>query len=60
LILPDDPVVDKLTVKAVLKTNPAIWKEVTIWIKKTPDPEILPTKEEILRDKPKKNSKSKG
>jgi hypothetical protein len=60
LILPDDPVVDKLTVKAVLKTNPAIWKEVTIWIKKTPDPEILPTKEETLRDKPKKNSKSKG
>lgn len=59
LILPDDPPVEKLTVKAVLKTNPAIWKEVTIWIKKKPDPE-LPTKEEILRDKPQKNSKSKG
>ena len=59
LILPDEPAVEKLTVKAVLKTNPAVWKEVTIWIKKKPDPE-LPTKEEILRDKPQKNSKSKG
>ena len=60
LILPDDPAVEKLTVKAVLKSNPAIWKEVIIWIKKKPDPDILPTKEEILRDKPQKNSKSKG
>ncbi|HET9747087.1 MAG TPA: hypothetical protein VFP97_15330 [Chitinophagaceae bacterium] len=60
LILPDDPTVDKLTIKAVLKANPTIWREVTIWIKKKPDPEILPTKEEILRDKPQKNSKSKG
>lgn len=59
LILPDDPAVEKLTVKAVLKANPAIWKEVTIWIKKKPDPE-LPTKEEVLRNKPQKNSKSKG
>ena len=60
LILPDEPTVEKLTVKAVLKSNPAIWREVTIWIKKKPDPEILPTKEEILRDKPQKNPKSKG
>ncbi len=59
LILPDDPTVEKLTVKAVLKANPAVWKEVTIWIKKKPDPE-LPTKEDFLRDKPQKNSKSKG
>ena len=60
LVLPDDPAVEKITVKAVLKANPAIWKEVTIWIKKKPDPDSLPTKEEILRDKSKKNSKSKG
>ena len=60
LILPDECTVEKLTVKAVLKANPALWKEVTIWIKKKPDPEILPTKEEILRGKPQKNSKSKG
>jgi len=60
LILPDECTVEKLTVKAILKANPALWKEVIIWIKKKPDPEILPTKEEILRDKPQKNSKSKG
>ncbi len=60
LILPDEPTVEKLTVKAVLKANPAIWKEVTIWIKKKADPEILPTKEEVLKNKPQKNSKSKG
>jgi hypothetical protein len=60
LILPDEPTVEKLTVKAVLKANPAIWKEATIWIKKKPDPDILPTKEEILKNKPQKNSRSKG
>ena len=48
LILPLDPVEEKVTVKAVLKSNAAIWKEVTIWIKKKPDPEKLPTKEEIM------------
>ena len=60
LILPDECTVEKLTVKAVLKANPGLWKEVTIWIKKKPDPEILPTKEEILKERPQKNSKSKG
>jgi hypothetical protein len=60
LILPDECTVEKLTVKAVLKASPSLWKEITIWIKKKPDPEILPTKEEILREKPQKNSKSKG
>ena len=59
LVLPDQCTVEKLTVKAVLKANPAIWKEITIWIKKRPDPELLPTKEEIL-NKPQKNSRSRG
>jgi len=59
LVLPDQCTVEKLTVKAVLKANPAIWKEITIWIKKKPDPELLPTKEEIL-NKPQKNSRSRG
>src|SRR6185503_7288798 len=31
LILPGECTVEKLTVKAVLKANPALWKEVTIW-----------------------------
>jgi hypothetical protein len=59
LILPDQCTVEKLTVKAVLKANPTTWKEITIWIKKKPDPELLPTKEDIL-NKPQKNSRSRG
>lgn len=49
LVLPAECAVEKVTVKAVLKANPAVWKEITIWIKKNPDPD-LPTKEEILRN----------
>ena len=49
LVLPDQCTVDKLTVKAVLKANPSTWKEITIWIKKIPDPDRLPTKDEILQ-----------
>ena len=49
LIIPPDFAEEKITVKAVLKSNPSIWKETTIWIKILPDPERLPTKEEILR-----------
>lgn len=57
LIIPADFKGDKITVKAVLKSNPAIWKEKTIWIKKKPDPEILPTKDEILKNKPGKRNR---
>ncbi|RYG40995.1 MAG: hypothetical protein EOO01_26110 [Chitinophagaceae bacterium] len=49
LVLPANCSVDKVTVKAVLRSNPAVWKETTIWIKKMPDPD-LPSKEEILRN----------
>jgi hypothetical protein len=56
LIIPADFKGDKITVKAVLKSNPVIWKEKTIWIKKKPDPEFLPTKEEILKGKPKRKN----
>ena len=57
LILPADCLVDSLRVKAVLKAEP--WKQVekTIWIKKKPDDEKLPTKEEFLN--PKKSEKKK-
>jgi hypothetical protein len=51
LIVPSNFKPEKITVKAVLKSNPAIWKETTIWVKKIPDPERLPTTEEILRNK---------
>lgn len=49
LIIPVDFSAEKITVKAVLKSNPSLWLERTIWIKKKPDGE-LPTKNEILRD----------
>jgi hypothetical protein len=49
LILPSDFKEEKVKVKAVLKSNPEIWKEITIWVKKLPDPHRLPTKEEILQ-----------
>ena len=55
IIIPEDFKEDKVTVKASLRSNPAIFIEKTIWIKKLPDPEFLPTKEDILNQKPKKN-----
>ena len=54
LVVPAEFNAASITVKAVLKSNPAIWKETTIWIKTLPDPDNLPSKEEILRSKPKK------
>ena len=59
LVLPAEPTVEKLTIKAVLKSNSASWKEITIWIKKKPDDELLPTTDEILKNKSQKNGKSK-
>lgn len=49
LVLPMECAVEKVTVKAVLKSNPAVWRETTIWIKKAPDP-ALPTKDDILKN----------
>jgi hypothetical protein len=49
LIIPPDFSGEKITIKAVLKTNPAVWIEKTIWIKKKPDPDKLPTKEEVIK-----------
>jgi hypothetical protein len=54
LVIPHDFRHEKVTVKAVLKSNPSVWKEVTIWIKTLPDP-MLPTKDDVL--KPKKNKR---
>lgn len=59
LVLPMECTVDKVTVKAVLKSEPALWKEVTIWLKKKPDDELLPTKEEVLK-KPASKNKQKN
>ncbi len=49
LIIPADFPGEKITVKAVLKSNPETWIEKTIWIKQKPDPEP-PTKEEVMKE----------
>ena len=60
LILPVICTEDKVIIKAVLKSTPLIWKEVTIWIKKKPDDEILPTKQDVLKNQSGKNKRTKG
>lgn len=52
LVLPADFAGEKVTVRAVLKSNPHVHREITIWVKKLPDPEFLPTKEDVMRRKP--------
>jgi hypothetical protein len=51
LILPDEPAVQKITIKAVLKSDPKTWKKITIWIKRKPDDELLPSKDDMLNGK---------
>jgi len=58
LIVPANFNSEKVTVKAVLKSNPAVWIEKTIWIKRNPDPE-LPTQEEVMRQYRKKPDRRK-
>ena len=58
LVVPMNFAADKITVKAVLKNNPSVWIEKTIWIKKKPDGE-LPTQEEVLREFRKKPTRKK-
>lgn len=43
---------ETVTVKAVMKSNPALWKEVTIYIKKVDIPERLKTVDEVLNRPP--------
>ncbi|HRF17831.1 MAG TPA: hypothetical protein PK977_06675, partial [Chitinophagaceae bacterium] len=59
LIIPEDFNEEKVTVKAVLKSNPSIFIEKTIWIKKIPDGP-LPTKDEILKGIPERKIKRKN
>ena len=58
LIIPVDFREEKVTVKAVLKSNPSVWIEKTIWIKIKPDGN-LPTKDEIIKNIP-QGKKNKG
>ena len=48
---------EKITIKVTLKSNPAITKEFTMYIKRKDDNEHLKTTEELLRDL--QNSKTK-
>jgi len=57
LILPVGFKQEKITVKAVLKSNTSVREEKTIWIKKLPEPDRLPTKDEML-DKPKHSKRN--
>ena len=50
LYLPPDFRKEKVNIKAVLKTNPAIYKQFDIYIKKKPDPVTLKTMDEILNE----------
>jgi hypothetical protein len=49
LLIDNTSTVEKITVKAVLKADPAIFKEITIYIKKSADNERLKTSEEVMQ-----------
>jgi hypothetical protein len=48
----------KVTIKAVLKSNPTIWREVTVYIKTMPDNEKLKTIDEVMQTTPAKKKKN--
>lgn len=50
---------ETVKVKAILKKNPSIWKEVVIYIRKRGFEEPLKTNEEILEEMRNRNKKSK-
>ena len=50
LVVDKNTTAEKITIRAVLRSNPAMFKEFTVWIKKTENGERLKTTEEILRD----------
>lgn len=58
LVLPAYVKEEKVTVAAVLKSNPAIRKEITIYIKTTEDPD-LPKSNQLLKEKKRKNKRTR-
>lgn len=60
LILPADFKDENVKVKAVLRSNEKISKEITIWIKKLPDPTRLPTAEEVMKGIHNKRNKNRN
>ena len=59
LIIPENFKPEKVTVKASLKSNPALVIEKTIWIKTKPDGD-LPTKDQILNGTSPRKTKNKN
>lgn len=49
LIIPFDFKEEKITITAVLKTDPSHRLETTMWIKRKPDPDTLPSVNEIMK-----------
>lgn len=50
LVIPRDFAPESVTVTATLKSNPAVFKQVTIFIKKKENNEALKTQDEIMRE----------
>ncbi|MEO9020756.1 MAG: hypothetical protein ABI237_12490 [Ginsengibacter sp.] len=42
---------EKVSIKAVLRSNPSLYKEFDIYIKRIPDPTRLKTEEEIMKER---------
>ncbi|MDZ4794180.1 MAG: hypothetical protein SGI83_07870 [Bacteroidota bacterium] len=59
LIIPFDFKKEKVSIKAVLKSNPAVFIERTIWIKTKPDGD-LPTRDEIMNGNTPRKTKNKN
>ncbi len=51
---------DTVKIKAILRANPGIWKEIIIHIRKRGFDELLKTNEEILNEMKKKSATKKG
>jgi hypothetical protein len=60
LIIPTGFKEEKVVVRAALKTNPVVVIERTIWIKKIPDDEWLPTKDDMINGSSPKKNKGKN
>jgi hypothetical protein len=59
LLIPANFTGENVVINASLKSNPAIYIKQTVWIKKLPDPDRLPTVDEILNRNKKTDTNSK-
>jgi hypothetical protein len=59
LVLPANFKSEKITIKAILKSNPAVWKEIDIWIKTLENDESLLSGSNIVIPTPGTSSKKK-